>query len=336
MGDPRGILVLAEVQEGGLETTSREVVSAGLDLAQQTGEPLAIGLAGDGLDHAAEQAASMNVATVYVMDSVLLGQHPDLVLAALNEMVRTASPRIVLMGRTQLGRDLAPKLAFRLEAGLVHDCVEVRWDGSASRLLGNRPVFGGNAMATVASVGTPQMAALRPRAYPAAEPDPSHQAEVVSLSTGLDESQVRVKIVERRPVEADGPILGQAKVVVAGGRGIGGPEPFNNELRELAEALGGAVGASRPPADLEWVPSTYHIGLTGRTLAADLYVAIGISGANQHLAGVSGCKAIIAINQDPEANIFKVARFGLVGTWQKTLPAFTQAVKELQNDSQQR
>ena len=235
---------------------------------------------------------------------------------------------MVLLGRTLIGRELAPRLAFRLNVGLAQDCLEVRIDPESKRLLANRPVYGGSCIATVTCSGTPQMAAIRPKVYEPLEPDEGRQGEVVPFSVELDPSMARMKVVEVVQEESEGVKLEDAGIVVSGGRGLGGPEPFK-QLEELAGILGAGVGASRAAVDSGWVPYSWQVGLTGKTITPDLYITVGISGASQHMAGCSGAKVIVAINKDGDANIFKEARYGVIGDWQKVLSAFTETVREL-------
>jgi electron transfer flavoprotein alpha subunit len=175
----------------------------------------------------------------------------------------------------------------------------------------------------------PQIVTVRAKAMSPLEPDASRKGEVIPTKVDIDMSKVRTKIVETVKEEAVGVKLEDAPVIVSGGRGIGGPEPFQAILKELADLLHGAVGASRPPADNGWVPEHLHIGLTGKIVAPDVYIAVAISGASQHTAGCTGSKHIIAINKDPEANIFREAEFGVVGKYEEVLPAFTSKLKEL-------
>ncbi len=197
--------------------------------------------------------------------------------------------------------------------------------------MANRPVYGGNAVAVVSCEYTPQMAAIRPKAYEPLDADTSRQGQVISFPVELDDSQARSRVVDVVREEAAGIKLEDARVVVSGGRGLGGPDPFQ-ELEELAKLLGGAVGASRAAVDAGWVPPSYQVGLTGKTITPDLYITVAISGASQHMAGCSGAKTIVAINRDAEANIFKEARYGVVGDWQQVIPALTEAVRELTRD----
>ncbi len=329
MADETGVLVIGEAPGGQLGLTSREILAAGRRVADDLGEELAIGVFGDDVDATAQQALIHGADRVYAVTHPLLRDYQtELHLAAMEVLCRETQPRIVLMGRSNEGRDLAPRLAFRLGVGLAQDCLEVSVDSSQKRLLANRPVYGGNAVAVVSCDYTPQIAAIRPKVYEPLEPDPSRQGQVVSFPVELDASQAKSRVVELVQEEAEGVKLEDARIVVSGGRGLGGPEPFT-DLETLAKLLGGAVGASRAAVDSGWVPPSYQVGLTGKTITPDLYITVAISGASQHMAGCSGAKMIVAINKDSDANIFKEARYGVVGDWQQVIPALTEAVREL-------
>ncbi len=329
MADATGVLVIGQTSDGALDSTAAELLAAGRAIAAALDEELSIGLLGDTLDVPAQQAIAHGADRVYAVNHPLLAEYqPDVYLAALDALCRDANPRVVLISRTPEGRELAPRLAFRLGVGLAQDCLEVSLDESARTLLANRPVYGGNAVAVVSCERTPQIAAIRPKAYEPAQPDPSRQGQIISFPVELDASQARTRVVERVQEESEGVKLEEARVVVSGGRGLGGPEPFAG-LENLARLLGGAVGASRAAVDSGWVPSSYQVGLTGKAITPDLYITVAISGASQHMAGCSGAKCIVAINKDADANIFKDARYGVVGDWEKVIPALTEAVREL-------
>ena len=329
MPDGKGVLVLGEALGGQLSLTAQELLAAGRQVADTLGEELAIGLLSNTLEGASQQAVSYGADQVYTVTSPLLGQYQvDLYLAAMETLCREVDPNIILIGRTIEGRELAPRLAFRLGVGLAQDCLEVSADPATKKLLANRPVYGGNAVAVISCNYSPQIAALRPKVYEPLEPDASRQGRITSFPVDLDASQARSQVIEVVKEEAEGVKLEDAHIVVSGGRGLGGPEPFR-DLEELAKLLGGAVGASRAAVDSGWVPPTYQVGLTGKTITPDLYITVAISGASQHMAGCSGAKVIVAINKDAEANIFKEARYGVVGDWQKVLPALTETIREL-------
>jgi len=233
------------------------------------------------------------------------------------------------MGQNAMGRDLAPRLAFRLGTGLTTDCLELRIDPDTKLMVQTKPVYGGNALAEVVCEQTrPQMATVRPKCMEPLQRDDSRKGDVVAFDAGLDASMIKVKWLNKVKEEVEGVKLEDAEVVVVGGRGMGGPEAFA-QLHELAKMLGGAVGATRPPCDSGWVPTTSQVGLTGKLVTPTLYIGVALSGASQHLAGCSGSKNMIAINKDPDANIFKVCQYGVVGDYRKVLPPFIQKVKEL-------
>jgi electron transfer flavoprotein alpha subunit len=329
MAEATGVLILGEITGGALSSTSQELLAAGRKIADDLGEELAIGLLSSSVEEAAQQAISHGADKVYAVTNPLLEEYQaDHYLSALEALCREASPNIVLIGRTNEGRDLAPRLAFRLGVGLAQDCLEVSADPSDKKLLANRPVYGGNAVAVVSCDYTPQIAAVRPKVYEPLEPDSSRQGQVVSFPVELDASQTRTRVVDVVQEEATGVKLEDARIVVSGGRGLGGPDGFQ-PLEELAKLLGGAVGASRAAVDSGWAPVAYQVGLTGKTITPDLYITVAISGASQHMAGCSGSKVIVAINKDSEANIFKEARYGVVGDWNQVVPAFMEAVREL-------
>jgi len=329
MAEAKGVLVIGETAGGALSSTSQELLAAGRKIADDLGEELAIGLLGASVEGAAPEAISHGADKVYTVTNPLLAEyHVDHYLSAIEALCKESSPNIVLIGRTNEGRDLAPRLAFRLGVGLAQDCLEVSVDVSAKKLLANRPVYGGNAVAVISCDYTPQIAAVRPKVYEPLEPDSSRQGQVVSFPVELDASQARTRVVEVVQEEASGIKLEDARIVVSGGRGLGGPDGFQ-PLEELAKLLGGAVGASRAAVDSGWVPVAYQVGLTGKTITPDLYITVAISGASQHMAGCSGSKVIVAINKDSEANIFKESRYGVVGDWNQVVPAFMEAVREL-------
>ena len=332
MAEAQGVLVLGDSADNELSSISRELLAAGRKLADDLGEELAIGLLSDTLDQPSQQAISHGADKVYAVNHPNLAEYQvELYLSAMEALAKEISPRVVLIGRTNQGRELAPRLAFRLGVGLAQDCLEVSVDSASKTLFANRPVYGGNAVAVVSCNYTPQVAAIRPKVYEPLEPDASRQGQVVSFPVELDLAQARSKVVNVVAEESEGIKLEEARIVVSGGRGLGGPEPFQ-DLEQLAKALGGAVGASRAAVDSGWVPSSYQVGLTGKTITPEVYITVAISGASQHMAGCSGAKVIVAINKDAEANIFKEARYGVVGDWQEIVPAFTEAVRELVQD----
>ncbi len=329
MADYKGVMVFGETVEGKLASIATELLGCGRKLADELKEELSCLLLGSKISELAKEAIAYGADKVYVVDdSPLKDYQTDTYAPILVEIIKESSPRVLLLGQSTIGRDLAPRLAFKLQTGLSTDCIDLNIDPSTKSLLQTRPVYGGNALATFTSDTFPQMATVRQKAMSPLEHDDSRKGEVITIPAKIDLSKVKTKITDKIKEEIAGIRLEDAPVVVGGGRGIGGAEGFK-QLEELAKLLKGAVGASRPPCDNGWVPTTVQVGLTGKIVTPDLYIAVAVSGASQHLAGCSGSKTIVAINRDPEANIFKEARFGAVGDWKQILPAFTEKVREL-------
>lgn len=329
MTEYKGVMAYCQVGREKLAPIATEELGCGRRLADDLGQELSAVLVGSEVSHLAREAITFGADKVYVVDDPLLKDYqPEAYVAVMERVIKQVMPRVVLMGHTGIGRDLAPRLAFRLGTAAVTDCIELAIDPESKRLQQTKPVYGGNARAIFTTDSYPQIATIRAKAMSPLPPDPSRQGEIINLDPALDPSTIRTRVLERVVVEAEGVKLEEAEVVVAGGRGIGGAEGFR-QLEELARLLKGAVGASRPPCDNGWVPETAQVGLTGKIVAPELYIAVALSGSSQHLSGCSGAKNIIAINKDPEANIFREARFGVVGDWKKVVPAFTSKLREL-------
>lgn len=323
------VAVFAEHRDDKLLAIAREGLGAGKKLADALGQELVAIVVGDNVGGIARQAIAAGAQKVYVVDDPLLKDYQaDAWVSVMEKVVRQVKPAVLILGQTDIGRDLAPRLAFRLGAAATLDCVDLAIDPATKRLLATKPVYGGNALAVFVTDTDPQIVTIRTKSMTALEPDASRRGEIISVAAGLDASAIRAKVVNRVVEEVAGIKIEDAAAVVAGGRGIGGTEGFR-QLEELARLLKGAVGASRPPCDNDWVPDTIQVGLTGKIIAPELYIAVAISGSSQHMSGCSGSRAIVAINKDKEANIFRYARFGVVGDWKKVLPAFTAKVREL-------
>lgn len=330
MSEAKGVLIIGEILEGKLAPITAELLGIGKKLATDLGEPLSAAVLGAGIGDMAKQAVSLGADTVYAADDAQLANYQtEPFVEAIDQICKQASPRVLLMGQTAMGRDLAPRLAFRLGTGLATDCIDLKIDPAAKLLQQTRPVYGGNAQATfVVGDRYPQISTARSKAFAPLPPDPARQGNVVAFPVKLDAARIKTKFIKKVKEEVVGIKLEDAKVIVSGGRGMGSGEAFK-QLEALAKLMGGAVGASRPPCDNNWVPSTLQVGLTGKIVTPDLYIAVGLSGASQHMAGCSGAKTIVAINKDSEANIFKEARFGVVGDYKQVIPAFTEKLKEL-------
>ena len=330
MADNKGVLVCGELIDTKLASITAELLGCGRKLADDLKEDLSCLLVSDKIGDSAQEAIASGADKVYAAEDPLLKQYQaDSYIQVVENLVKDTSPRVVLFGQTSMGRDLAPRLAFRLGVSLSTDCLDLTIDPNTKLVMQTRPVYGGNAQAIFVSDLMPQVATVRSKAMSPLERDASRKGEVISTKVSIDTEKVRTKVLDTVKEEVAGIKLEDAPVIVSGGRGVGGPEPFKTILKELADLLHGAVGSSRPPADNGWVQEATHVGLTGRIVAPDIYIAVAISGASQHIAGCSGSKHIIAINKDPEANIFKEAEFGVVGKYEEVLPAFTNKLKEL-------
>lgn len=311
-----GVLVFTEVRDGKLKKASREALSIGRKLADAAGGDL-VAFANDAA--AAGEAGRYGAAKVYVADAGTYATEPF--TAALEQIVKEVQPAILLLGGTSNGRDLAPRIAARLGVGVASDVDRLEWaDG---KLRARRPVYSGKAFATVEVSGTPAIATTRPNAF-AADETGGGAAEVVNVSAGADN---RVKLVDTKVPEAGEMSIAEADIIVSGGRGLKEAANFSY-IRDLAHAIGGAVGASRATVDAGWIDHQHQVGQTGRVVSPNVYIAAGVSGAIQHLAGMSSSKHIIAINKDPEAPIFRVADLGVVGDLFQILPVLTEEVKK--------
>ncbi len=330
MADNKGVLVVGELAEGKLALITSELLGIGKKLASDLGEGLSAVLLGEKVGDNAKEAVAFGAEKVYSIESPLLKDYQsDAYIAALEKLCQETKPSILIMGQTAMGRDLGPKLAFRLGTGVTTDCLALRIDPATKLMVQTKPVYGGNANSeVVCEKARPQMATVRPKCMSPLERDAARTGEVVAFDAKLDAAKIRTKVVNRVKQEVAGVKLEDARVVVCGGRGIGGPDNFPM-LQELAKLLNGAAGATRPPCDSGWVPATMQVGLTGKIVTPDVYIAVALSGSSQHLAGCSGSKVMICVNKDPEANIFKVCQFGVVGDYKKIIPPFTAKVKEL-------
>jgi electron transfer flavoprotein alpha subunit len=328
----KGVLVCGEIAEGKLAPITIELVGLGRKLANELGEDLSTLLMGSKAGGLGQEAIAYGADNVYVAEDSLLDYYnSDAYTQVAADLCRKVLPSIMLLGHTDIGMDLAPRLNGRLGGGLAMDCLALSIDPATKLLLSTRPVFGGNAHATLVSKSArPQMATLRPKTVPPAERNDSRQGQVIPVEGKLDPSALKVKVVERIKEEVEGVKLEDAEVVVSGGRGMGSAQNFEM-LKELARVLGGAVGATRPACDEGWVPASLQVGQSGKVVGPKLYIAVALSGAMAHIAGCLGSKVIVAINKDKEANIFSVAHLGIVADYKEVLPALTAKLKELKS-----
>lgn len=325
MRDHKGLMVFAEFSDRNQPTQAAlKLLGLGQKLAVELNERLAVVLAGNEIREAAA-AMSGYADTIFLADHPSLARYdPESYLAVLQNLCNKEKPSIFLFGHTALGQDLAPRLSFRLGTGLVTDCSQLSSD-AAGNLFCTKQIYGGNALATFACHSRPQMVTVRNKV--GETPNLRSEAgEIIRIE--MEPPSSRLKVLEKIEEAAAGAKLEEAGVVVSGGRGIGGPEGFE-ELGIVATLLGGAVGASRPPCDAGWVNTAAQVGITGKVVAPGLYIAVAISGSSQHLSGMSEAGTIVAINRDPEAYIFKVAHYGVVSDWKRVLPAFASRLREM-------
>jgi len=330
MDNYKNVMIYGEIIDGSLSAITKELLGCGKKLANDLGEELCAVLIGYNVSHLAEDAIALGADRVYLVDHSLLKDYQtDSYLLSMVKVVEQEMPRILILGQTSIGIDLSPRLAFRLNTAVVLDCVELSIDPDSKRLLQTKPVYGGKGMALFISESYPQMATVRSKSMKPLERDESRQGKIIAVNVNLDQSNIRTWSLGRVAEKAEGIKLEDAEIIVSGGRGIGSIDGFK-QLEELAEVLkGSAVGASRPACDAGWISTTAQVGLTGKIVTPKLYIAVALSGSSQHMAGCSGSGTIVAINNDPRANIFKEAQFGVVGDWKTIFPAFAKKVKEL-------
>jgi len=326
LAQTQGIYIFAEINDSKNPTSlTLELLGLGRKLATETGTHLSAILMGSDIYAAAQEVARYGADEVFLLDDAGLAQYdPEKYADVLSSFFKDRLPLVLLAGHTSLGQDLLPRLACSLQAALVTDCVGLKQEGGD--FLFTRPIYGGNALATQKANTDTIMATLRARVVDA--PAAAETAAAVTTVKAAPSSGSRLDFKGREIVSAKECPLEEAPVVVSGGRGMGGEEAFE-QLRELAGLLGGAVGASRPPVDSGWAPTTCQVGITGKVVAPDIYVAVALSGSTQHLSGMGESGKIVAINKDPEAYIFHVSDYGVVGDWKQVLPAFTATLKEL-------
>ncbi len=323
----KGVWVFCEQRHGQLHSVGLELLGKGRELADELKSSLVAVIFGRNLDGMIPELIGHGVDTVLSVSDPLLEYFTDDVYGqVLSSLIKERKPEIVLCGATALGRSFFPRVAAEVEAGLTADCTELTIDQENNNLLQTRPAFGGNIMATiVCPEHRPQMATVRPKVMRKPQPGQNGKGEIVDL--GLPQGvEALSRVMDSIEETSQSALLAEAEIIVAAGRGI--QEPKNLDLvRELADLLGGAVGATRGVVDAEWIPYAHQIGQTGRTVSPKLYLAIGVSGAVQHVVGMQSSQFIVAVNNDPGAPIFDVATYGLVGDLFEIVPAMIQRLK---------
>lgn len=331
IADYKGVWVFAEQREGELQKVSLELLGEGRRVADKLGVKLTALLLGNNVSNLAEKLAAHGADEVLVAEDKNLEHYTtDAYTKVICDLATERKPGILFVGATFIGRDLGPRIAARLSTGLTADCTSIDVEVENGDLLATRPAFGGNLMATIACPDhRPQMATVRPGVFEAVNTDASN-CKIEKVNVNLVDSDVRTKVIETVKTAKDIIDISEAKIIVAGGRGVGSKENFAM-LQELADVLGGVVAGSRAAVEKGWIENAYQVGQTGKTVKPTIYIACGISGAIQHVAGMQDSEVIIAINKDETAPIMSVADYGIVGDVKKVLPeliAQAKAIKE--------
>jgi caffeyl-CoA reductase-Etf complex subunit CarE len=325
--DRKGVWVFAEQREGHLDKVSLELLGRAQELGATLSQDVSAVLLGDGVAGLTETLIEYGAETVYLAEhKALKNFRTNAYTQALEELVKQHKPNILLMGATHLGRDLAPRVSRRVGVGLTADCTELSIDPEEKILLQTRPAFGGNVMATIANrYSRPQMATVRPGVMEAVK-KPGAKGKVVKHETSLTEKEIGTRVLELVREKKKRANLSEAKVIVAGGRGVGDAAGFEI-LKDLAAVLGGELAGTRVAVEEGWIPAELQVGQTGQSVRPELYVACGISGAIQHRAGMMNSRYIIAVNKDPRAPIFQVADWGIVGDLHEVVPEMIEQFK---------
>ncbi len=322
----RGIWVFAEQRNGKLRDVAYELLSKGRGLADTLKTDLSAICFGHGID--VNQLTAYGADKVYLVDSPeLAGNQEDLYTRQLVELIQQHKPEIVLAGATSLGRAFIPRVAAILKTGLTADCTGLDIDTENRLLRQTRPTFGGNIMATIiCQAKRPQMSTVRPRVFKKNEPDKGRKGQIIKVDFNRERITSRTKLLNFVADLTEKVKLEDADIIVSGGRGLGKAENFKL-IEELAKVMGAAVGSSRPPVDEGWIPYSHQVGQTGKTVCPKLYIACGVSGSVQHMAGMQTSDVIVAINDDPHAPIFEIATYGIVGDLFKVVPMLTEKLK---------
>ena len=331
IADYKGVWVFAEQREGELQKVSLELLGEGRRIADELGVNLTALLLGSNIEGLAKTLAEHGADEVLVADDKNLEHYTtDAYTKVICDLANERKPGILFVGATFIGRDLGPRIAARLSTGLTADCTSIDVDVTNGDLLATRPAFGGNLMATIACPEhRPQMATVRPGVFAKITTD-SSKCKIEKVDVKLADSDVRTKVLETIKAKKDIVDIAEADFIVSGGRGVGNKENFQL-LKELAEALGGTVAGSRAAVEKGWIDGAYQVGQTGKTVRPQIYIACGISGAIQHVAGMQDSDLIIAVNKDDSAPIMKIADYAIVGDLTKVVPELIAQVKEIKS-----
>lgn len=329
------VLIYGEHEDGKITRTTKELLGAGKKIAEKLNGSVSTLMIGSGMNKCADEAIAYGADMVYLVDTPALAEYnPDRYTDVISQACKQISPKIVLMGHTCIGRDIAGRLAYRLGCFPCTDCIKVEINPDNAVLVQTRSVFGGKALAVINPKDPQlQLASIRPRTATPLDADHSRKGEIQSIEVKIDDSKIRTKLLSTKKEEIEGVNLEDAKVVVSGGGGIGDAEGFDL-LRDFAKIWGGAIGTTTVPFDEGWIPSSSSvIGDSGKTVKPDLYFAIGIRGASQHMTGCADSKLIVSINKDGESGIFKVSDIGVVADYKQIMPLLIERCKALKAES---
>jgi electron transfer flavoprotein alpha subunit len=326
----KGVWVFIEHRDGRIRNVSLELIGEGRKLAQELGEEVSAVLIGDNVAEMSREIFASGTDNIYLIEGSAFQHYTtDAYTIAFTHLIKKHLPSVILLGATNDGRDLGPRVAARVKTGLTADCTSLSIDPETKLVAWTRPAFGGNIMATIfCPDNRPQMGTVRPKVFKKPVPDYNRTGKIFREELAINEKDIRTKLIDVVKVCTFSCNLEDAEIIVSGGRGLGKPEGFRI-VEDLAQVLKGTVGSSRAAVDAGWMPYPHQVGQTGKTVAPKIYIACGISGAIQHLAGMQTSDVIIAINTDPDAPIFKVATYGIVGDVYQVVPALTAKLKEV-------
>ena len=329
MSDARNVWVFIEVVRGKIKGVSLELLGQGRKMADDLGEKLVAIIPGNEIEDFAKMAIHYGADEAIVVDQKELKDYStDGYTKAMCTLIKKYNPAVLLIGATNNGRDLGPRVSSRMQTGLTADCTELGVDSETRVVKWTRPAFGGNLMATILCPDhRPQIGTVRPGVFKKPEEDTGRKGEIIHETVEFGPDEIRTRIVEVITEAGGADVnLEEAEIIVSGGRGVGGPEGFE-VLKELADEIGAQIGASRAAVDSGWISSLHQVGQTGKSVGPKIYIACGISGAIQHVAGMSSSDVIIAINKDPDAPIFNIADYGIVGDLFEIIPELTKRIR---------
>lgn len=327
--DYKDVWVYIETSHGKPRNVGLELLGKGRVLADEINQKLAAVVFGKDTDVAVKKIENYGPDKIIVVEGDEYEDYnTDSYSIALNTLINKHKPSVILIGATNNGRDLGPRIACRVKTGLTADCTGLGIDKDSGNVAWTRPAFGGNIMAKILCPDhRPQIGTVRPNVFSKAEEDPNHKSEIIKENIKVDAKDIKTKLIDFIKLESEESVnLEEANIIVSGGRGLGKPENFAL-IKELADALGGTVGASRSAVDSDWIPAIHQVGQTGKTVGPMIYIACGISGAIQHVAGMSSSDIIIAINKDEDAPIFDIADYGVVGDLFEVIPSLIEEIK---------